>query len=108
MQMVRQGDVLLVPIDSVPEDVRPVSPEGGAAVLAHGEVTGHAHVIRDERAVLVTAAEAEELYLIVHGVQPVTLAHEEHDPLPVAPGSYRVIRQREYVPGPVATRRVVD
>jgi hypothetical protein len=108
MSMVRQGDVLLVPVDTVPEYAAPVSPDGGIAVLALGEATGHAHVIRNERAVLFSAEDVDEVFLRVHGSAPVTLSHEEHDPLPVAPGAYRVVRQREYQPGAVATRTVAD
>jgi hypothetical protein len=68
-------------------------------VLAYGEATGHAHVIADERAELVTSAEAEELYLAVYGDEAVALTHDEHDTIAVGPGFYRVVRQREYIPG---------
>ena len=108
MVMVRQGDVLLVPVETAPEDARPVSSDGGAVVLALGEATGHAHVIRNERATLVAAKGAAEVFLVVRGQTPVTLSHEEHHALPVAPGAYRVVRQREYEPGPLASRLVAD
>jgi hypothetical protein len=42
---------------------------------------------------------------------PVTLDHKEHAPIDVAPGAYRVVIQREYVPPEVSVvsfRRVVD
>ena len=51
----------------------------------------------------------EERYLRVGG--PVTLDHEEHAPITVVPGTYRVVIQREYVPAEIAPslfRRVVD
>jgi len=71
-------------------------------VLAEGEATGHAHVVRGRHARLFaagpwTAASRRTRYLVVEG-KPATLVHEEHDPISVAPGSYRVLRQREYEP----------
>lgn len=103
----RQGDVLLIPVDEVPAKMAPVARENGRVILAHGEATGHAHAIVDERAELVglavdeelvTADQAAELYLMVHGDGPVDLVHDEHDTIPVEAGAYRVIRQREYAP----------
>ena len=104
---VRQGDVLLVPVHEVPASARPVPRAGGRVVLAEGEVTGHAHAIRSSAATLLAAGE--ERYLRV--AAPVTLDHEEHAPIDVVLGTYRVVIQREYVPpeiSPVAFRRVVD
>jgi hypothetical protein len=116
----RQGDVLLVAIDEVPPRARPLPREQERLVLAHGEATGHHHAIADRRAELfttddelVTVDEASELYLLVHGGDPVELVHEEHAPIPVEPGAYRVRRQREYRPpeprrAPRSFRRVID
>jgi hypothetical protein len=45
-QPIRQGDVLLVPVATLPKNCTPMEPENGRRfVLAHGEVTGHAHAI---------------------------------------------------------------
>lgn len=107
----RQGDVILVRVD---EDVPPGTTrerENGRVILAHGEVTGHAHAIVDERAELVepqlvTREGAAELYLLVHGTEPVTLTHEEHATIAVPPGAYEVRRQREYSPQEI--RQVAD
>ncbi len=48
--LIRQGDLLLVPIAELPERVELV--RRGRLVLAEGEATGHAHVVDDERASL--------------------------------------------------------
>ena len=104
---VRQGDVLLVPVGEVPDGARLLPRTGGRVVLAEGEDTGHAHAIRAAGATLVAAGD--ERYLRV--ATPVTLDHEEHAPIEVIPGTYRVVIQREYVPaeiGSSAFRRVVD
>jgi hypothetical protein len=37
-------------------------------------------------------------FLRVAGPDPVALTHEEHAPLSIPPGNYRVIQQREYQP----------
>jgi len=43
---IRQGDVYLIPVAALPEGCKPIQPEAGRRfVLAHGEVTGHAHAI---------------------------------------------------------------
>jgi hypothetical protein len=93
----RQGDVLLVEVARRPSDVRPVPREHGRLVLAQGEATGHAHVVTDAAAELVSREQADELYLLVYG-DDVVLEHEEHDTIPLPRGSYRVMRQREYAP----------
>lgn len=103
--LVRQGDLLLVPIAGLPEDVHLLS--SGRLVLAEGEATGHAHVVEDERASLhAWGWWADDRYLKVDGEEPVVLVHEEHDPLSLLPGVYEVRRQREYAPQ--QTRRVRD
>jgi hypothetical protein len=102
----RQGDVLLVRVGGVIGPTVSVPREGGRLVLAHGEATGHAHVIEDVNAALVTREDAEGLYLLVYGDQA-TLEHDEHDPITLAAGTYRVVRQREYEPGNIV-RQVAD
>lgn len=95
----RQGDILLAPIDIVPDGTYPIDAEDGRLILARGEITGHHHSITDTADVeLVTADEAAELYLLVHGSEPVALTHQEHATIELPPGNYRVVRQREYTP----------
>jgi predicted phosphodiesterase len=101
----RQGDILLVPTN-VPRKAKAVYRENGRLVLAHGEVTGHAHAILETSAELVTQEQADDLYLLVHGSEHVDLVHEEHGTISVDPGAYKVVRQREYAPE--ETRLVAD
>ena len=98
--MFRQGDVLLVPVDSMPAG-QPITPEGGRLVLAHGELTGHHHSVAVEDAELVEAAEG--VFLRIMASTP--LVHQEHGAITLEPGVYRVLRQREYAPG--AAHRLV-
>jgi hypothetical protein len=93
--LLRQGDVLLVPLE-LDELVITRLERRGNVVLARGEATGHAHRIVDPRAEL--RITPWERILVVHGDEPVTLEHEEHDPIAVAPGAWEIRRQREYAP----------
>ena len=101
---VRQGDVLLVRVDVDLHGARHVARDGGRVVLAYGEVTGHAHAIREPRAALRTIGGRRYLDAPVSFV----VEHEEHAPLSLDAGTYEVVLQREYVPGPIASRRVLD
>ena len=102
--LLRQEDVLLMPIDGLPKGVVPVEPRNGRLVLADGEATGHAHAVPERRAGAhlfaggaLTRTSRAARYLLVKG-EPAMLVHEEHDPIAVPAGAYRVVRQREYEP----------
>lgn len=114
--MFRQGDVLIVAVDKMPDDFSPVPRENGAVVLAHGEATGHTHAVRAKNATLYAAnpmspersripsPNADRFLRIVK--RNVRLLHEEHGAIVIGPGIYKVIRQREY--SPEAIRNVAD
>ena len=103
MILYRQGDVLLKKITQKPvEGKKEKSGKGKRIVLAHGEVTGHAHAIYSEGAEL-TETENQRFLEITKSL---TLDHEEHDSIALDPGFYEVIIQREYSPERI--RRVVD
>lgn len=101
--MYRQGDILIVKTEDDIDGVD-VPREGSRLVLAHGEATGHAHAISCRNACLYL--DGERMFLRVHGRIPVLLTHEEHSPISIPVGSYRVVRQREYSPREV--RSVAD
>ena len=104
--LLRQGDVLLVPVDRVPDDALVVE-LGSRIVLAEGEATGHAHAVVGERVELVEADDGT-LYVEVVGAAPAELVHEEHDTIPLLPGAFEVRRQREYEPLAGGDRWVSD
>jgi|GEM_PF-291364 len=102
----RQGDVLLVEVADIPEEATAES-RSGRIVLAEGEATGHAHAIheRDAR----TFTYRGERFLLTRS--KAQLIHEEHGPIEVPEGAWRVIVQREYEPVPAEQhqwRRVID
>ncbi len=88
----RQGDLLIETIRTIPEGAVPLA--GG--VLAEGELTGHAHRIEDERTAQLFACNGQILLNIV--APQARIVHDEHGPIDLDRGAYRVWRQREYSP----------
>lgn len=103
-------------VAALPKGAKDVSPEG-RIVLAYGEVTGHAHAVYEEAdrsakpedrpagkmPARLWDAGAERFLQVL---EKTALRHEEHAPVPLDPGIYRVTTQREYSPGEI--RRVAD
>lgn len=105
-KMYRQGDVLIVAVESIPETAIAIARGKRGVVLAEGEVTGHAHRIPSRHASLYRT-DTDARYLRVMGPAPVQLRHEEHSTVSLPPGSYRVTIHREYQPGELP-RQVQD
>lgn len=103
----RQGDVLLVSCAEIPVSARPEASEDDRIVLARGEFTGHAHVMAAGRVCHFRDDGTGSGFVRIEGAAPAALTHEEHAPLMVPPGSYRVVRQREYQPRALP-RAVID
>ena len=94
MKQIRQGDVLLEAVDiPVPKGI--VAKE--KAILAEGELTGHAHVLTASK---VYEWEMEGQRYVRVEPNMGQISHEEHDPKPVAvvepSQTYRVIPQQEW------------
>nr|WP_062330931.1 hypothetical protein [Herbidospora sakaeratensis] len=91
--MYRQGDILIMPVPeaSVPPGlVSEPRDHKGRIVLALGEATGHAHALHGPGT----------LYPgYLHLPEGGRLVHEEHAAIPLPKGWFRIVRQREYVPG---------
>lgn len=90
----RQGDVLVERVAMLPAEATLLPHTAGSCVLAHGARTGHHHVVRDAGASLF--ATERTLFLVMK--ENAAVQHEEHAPLWLEPGTYRVTLQREYVP----------
>ena len=93
--MIRQGDILVVPCDTIPQTVA-AQAEAGRLILARGEATGHHHSIAMSDRVQMFREDGSGggLFLIVGA--PVALEHQEHAALTIAPGRHEVRRQREW------------
>lgn len=95
----RQGDVLIETITEIPPTAqrRP-----GPPILVTGEATGHAHRVEDADAAEIWEV-ADVLYLKV--LVETRIVHDEHAPIALPVGIYRIWQQREYTPGDIRTIR---
>jgi hypothetical protein len=104
-ECIRQGDVLVVRCKASEAQGEELPREGGRVVLAHGEVTGHAHAFSDP-GVCMLRAEGISDRIVTIGLDGATLAHEEHAHFVVPKGTYRVRIQREW--SGALSRQVAD
>ena len=102
MNSYRQGDVYLESVKSIPKNAIPRKTTG-KIVLADGEATGHQHVLDSSNATAYD--DAGVTYLEVQEALAM-LTHQEHAPIALPRGKYRMTRQREYAPE--APRQVTD
>ncbi len=98
--MWRHGDVFVQKASRIPE----TASELPHTILAKGELTGHAHRVEPRGAATLYRA-SESMFLRV-SADSASLVHEEHAPITLERGNYRVWIQREYSPQEI--RRVVD
>ena len=121
--IIRQGDVLLTLIQTLPEGLVEIPNDNGRIVLAYGKVTGHAHAIADHVPTSATRIAAEAIARaagsskarllqaqngnrFLEVTEAVTLRHEEHTAHTIPPGLYSLPVQVEYTPAEL--RRVED
>lgn len=95
----RQGDLLFIPVKSVPDEAE----KQDHGVIAEGEMSGHKHRLSDSaKAVLMLAAGVA----YVRALREVQVLHEEHKPTVLPEGDWEVRRQDTYEPS--GWRRVED
>ena len=97
--MWRHGDVMIAAVEAIPSEAK----RGQSVVLAYGKITGHSHRIEKPEKAEVWEYRGERFLKIL---APTRVIHEEHRPISLEPGIYRVWQQREYTPE--AIRRVMD
>jgi hypothetical protein len=103
----RQGDVLVMPVKSIPSSAQEMAPKNGRLIVAEGEATGHHHSFPHRQgAVMFRDDGAGSGGMYVRVAAPVALEHQEHAALMLAPGAYRISIQRTYQSG--MARRVED
>jgi hypothetical protein len=103
MVQVRQGDLLLEQVGEVAAEAEPVPHRGRPAhVLARGERTGHAHrVVAGPGVSLLRSPPRDREGLTIGYLaleRAASLEHEEHRPVRLDPGVWRVRRQRRWDP----------
>ena len=98
--MWRHGDVFIESFDQIPKKAKRLP----HTILAKGELTGHSHRAEGaNNAVLYQFGDEQFLEVTVDSVN---IVHQEHDPITLDHGIYRVWIQREYTPEEI--RRVID
>jgi hypothetical protein len=110
----RQGDVLIIPVSSIPANLKSDAP--AKVILAYGEVSGHHHRFENgERRVTSFYKEgdaemgvpqisggarlrgsATAVEFIKVSALGADLVHEEHSTIHVPAGDYKIVRQREF------------
>jgi hypothetical protein len=104
-EMFAQGDLLIERVADLEPSGTILAPDRtGATVLAEGELTGHRHAIYDRVTMFRDDALAREIptglyvgHVKVAGGSAL-IHHQEHAPISLAEGTYRVRRQRELEP----------
>jgi hypothetical protein len=107
MSVIRQGDVALVRVKSIPADAIERPPMGNKVILALGEATGHHHrfeFLDQTQHVKLYVAHGGARYL--HVSAPADLLHEEHSTARIGAGNYLLPTQVEYTPKELV--RVMD
>lgn len=98
----RQGDYLLERVDEIPEGAVEEKRDHGLAIIGYGEVTGHHHSFVEPTATIRTI----EMLRFIDAPKGVEIKHQEHKPITLPPGQYKITQQRQYNAGMV--QRVVD
>lgn len=101
------GDVIVFGENALPMDFESM-PRVKDNCVAYGEVTGHRHQLfgNETDFDLRECSKTKVRHLKV--VSPIMLKHQEHSPIQVPPGNYRIGIQREYSPFEKRSRQVVD
>lgn len=109
----RQGDVLFYKVDEDSHEYRRIEQnwydtipaKNGYHVLAEGEVTGHAHRVKESRLNRFVRFGGDR-FLDIRASKGAVVEHEEHNPIPLPQGLYEVVIERQYTIGGEAKQRV--
>jgi len=88
MTYLQNGDILIKKVASIPKEAKKIKTN----IVMEGEHTGHAHRLEGGGFTLYVVEDNK--YLEVEG--RVTIRHEEHLPIEIPPGRYKIDRVREY------------
>jgi len=98
MNQYRQGDLLITPVKEIK------GRKQKDKIVAYGEGTGHTHQVVDGDVYRTGKNGAKYLDLPVD----TKLVHDEHGPIDLPKGKYKVQQQREYKPKLKKAVRIVD
>lgn len=95
----RHGDVLIARVQTLPTQATKRS----GTILTRGEITGHSHRVQEIGAAQLYDFKLETFLEVSASIA--TLVHEEHKPIELPKGIYRVWMQREYTPAAIVQVR---
>jgi hypothetical protein len=96
--LIQQGDVLFKQVD-MPDSIWNEFDKRANPILIKGEATGHHHAIATDQ---LTEALSDILFedhngeLYIRNTEEITVTHQEHKPVTLPPGQWKVDRVREY------------
>lgn len=93
--MWRHGDVMIASVTDIPSTAK-LRPD---VILAHGEITGHMHRVESSSSAELWELDGQMYLKVV--ADSARIVHEEHKPITLPHGVYRVWQQREYTPGKI-------
>lgn len=103
---IQQGDVLFLKCAEDMRGKKLVPSKHGRLVFAEGEATGHHHSCVAEPGVNLYEDESGTLWCAVE--KETTVTHQEHGPITLSPGTYKVGRVVEVDPFEDVIREVAD
>lgn len=91
---IRHGEVLLLPVERVPEGVRE---KVGECIVGHSE-SGHHHVLESESTFAQIVAANGDLYVDLDTPTPLRhrKSHHQHRELLIPAGAWRVLKKTEF------------
>lgn len=101
-----QGDLLFTKVDSMPKGSPKSLKKGERHILAYGEATGHHHSFVAPKGGCQVLDEGGVTYMTLD--QLVEVTHQEHGPVQLGEGTWKVTRQREATDDDEQWQNVVD
>lgn len=101
------GDVIIECVKSVPAEFSSFNVVKDDC-LAYGEATGHLHQLFGEDGSFELREDPKTKVKHLRVVTPTYLKHQEHSPVLLKEGDYKINIQREYDPFSKLIRRVID
>jgi hypothetical protein len=106
MTFKHQGDITFHPYEGEPKGT--IETHDGSFILARGEVHNHKHVITVDSPTDMEIRRLQNEEFLLTLFKTATVTHEEHLPITLQPGVYRVGREREVDHFSKTTRQVID
>jgi hypothetical protein len=106
MKIYRHGDVLFEEVEKIEEVYNPrTTDDEKKGIVQRGESSGHAHIIEDMTGVEIFSDWRDRF---LKAEREFTIRHQEHKPLTLPAGNYRIRIAREFDYLKLAARMVVD